>query len=226
MPSVMARKPRARRQTADIRGESDQPHSGPVPADSVNPHDLALVRRSLDSIDWAFGDDDTGYLAHDIHPYPAKFIPQIPAHLIAVLSHRGDLVFDPFGGSGTTALEAVRLGRRALCADANPVGLLVGRVKTTPITIAARTELHAIKSSIRSAITDLPSTAILLDTYGRFIPAIPNRTKWFPDASSAELALIRDRIARLKTAAASDIAALALSRIDLPPRFSPVTELV
>jgi len=70
----------------------------------------AVVER-LRRLDWAFEKDDTGFLAHDIHPYPAKFIPQIPGTLIAVLSARGELVLDPFGGSGTTALEAIRLGR-------------------------------------------------------------------------------------------------------------------
>src|ERR1700751_2131783 len=70
------------------------------------------VAERLRRIDWAFRLDDTGFLTHDIHPYPAKFIPQVPGTLIATLSARGELIFDPFGGSGTTALEAIRLGRR------------------------------------------------------------------------------------------------------------------
>ncbi len=40
------------------------------------------VFAELQSIDWAFTKDETNYLSHDIHPYPAKFIPQIPRHLI------------------------------------------------------------------------------------------------------------------------------------------------
>ena len=72
--------------------------------------DSAAVFSELQSQDWSFTHDDTRYLTHDLHPYPAKFIPQIPAHLIARLSVPGDTVFDPFGGSATTAVEAVRLG--------------------------------------------------------------------------------------------------------------------
>ena len=46
----------------------------------------AQVLAHLAVVDWAFTDDDTGYLTHNLHPYAAKFIPQIPAHLIARLS--------------------------------------------------------------------------------------------------------------------------------------------
>ena len=72
------------------------------------------IFKTLSSQDWSFTDDDTRYLTHDLHPYPAKFIPQIPAHLISRLSLPGDVVLDPSGGSATTAVEAVRLGRRAV----------------------------------------------------------------------------------------------------------------
>ena len=72
----------------------------------------------LNSIDWNF--PRTGTLAksvHTFHWFPGNFIPQIPAHLIQILSKPGDLVLDPFMGSGTTVLEATRLGRRALGSD-------------------------------------------------------------------------------------------------------------
>ncbi len=36
--------------------------------------DPAAVRKRLEAIEWAFRDDDTSYLTHDVHPYPAKFI--------------------------------------------------------------------------------------------------------------------------------------------------------
>lgn len=201
------------------------PSADPVPhvathdagcADIDNP---SAVKQRLEGIDWAFHDDDTSFLTHDVHPYPAKFIPQIPANLISNLSRCGELVFDPFGGSGTTALEALRHGRRALCTDMNEIGLLVGRVKTTRITPAANTELHAIRTAVRSAGVSLPAAEQLIETYARFIPPIPNREKWFSQQASGELALIRDRISRLVTAEARDIATLALSRIILRVSF-------
>ncbi len=50
------------------------------------------VMSVLEQIDWSFTQENTQYLSHDIHPYPAKFIPQIPAHLISRLSLPGERV--------------------------------------------------------------------------------------------------------------------------------------
>ncbi|MGZ8308063.1 MAG: hypothetical protein ACXWU6_15935, partial [Allosphingosinicella sp.] len=40
----------------------------------------------LSAADWAFTTANTRYLTHDLHPYPAKFPPQIPGQLISALS--------------------------------------------------------------------------------------------------------------------------------------------
>ncbi|MBN1425887.1 restriction endonuclease [Candidatus Fermentibacteria bacterium] len=176
--------------------------------------------RDLRRIDWAFTEDDTDFLTHDLHPYPAKFIPQIPGHLIARLSRRGELVLDPFGGSGTAALEAIRLGRRAVSVDANAVGSLIGKVKTCNITRDVATDLHGIRCVLTAQLQDLPSDpAHLMSKYKEYIPAIPNREKWFPDTSCGELGLIRSAVMQMTTEAARSIGLLALSRIILRASF-------
>src|SRR5436305_8726697 len=38
------------------------------------------VASDLAAVDWAFATNDTRFLTHDLHPYPSKFIPQIPGH--------------------------------------------------------------------------------------------------------------------------------------------------
>ena len=181
-----------------------------------NPQEIAT---DLHTVDWAFTKDDTGFLTHDLHPYPSKFIPQIPGHLIARLSLRGELVLDPFGGSGTTALEAIRLGRRALSIDANAVGTLIGKVKTCNIDRSAATDLHAIRSALTTRCFDLPSAEKLCLENQVYIPEIPNIEKWFPLTSRGELALIRSRIAMMESEKAKAIASLALSRIVLAVSF-------
>lgn len=79
--------------------------------------------RQLSSIDWNFveGDETT---AAPIHWYPGTFVPALPGALIEVLSNPGDLVFDPYGGAGTTAVAALIRGRRSVITDINPVGLI------------------------------------------------------------------------------------------------------
>ena len=76
------------------------------------------VQAALSRINWDFPSTGThGRSIHTMHWFPGNFISQIPSHLIQILSEPGSLVFDPFSGSGTTAIEAVRLGRNAITSD-------------------------------------------------------------------------------------------------------------
>lgn len=73
-------------------------------------------------------------LTHQIHPYPAKLLPNIGHFFVraSTLAPKGARVLDPFCGSGTVALEASLAGHEATVADANPLAILITRVKTTP----------------------------------------------------------------------------------------------
>jgi DNA modification methylase len=182
--------------------------------------DSTKVMQRINRMDWSFTDDDTGYLAHDVHPYPAKFIPQLPGHLIAGLSLRGELILDPFGGSGTSALEAVRLARRAISVDANPVGTLIGKVKTTRLDEVALLEIKRLRTALETRFNALPDDPnVLVQEFHNFIPSIANREKWFPPTASGELGLIVSCIRNLDSTKAKDVARLALSRSVLKASF-------
>ena len=60
--------------------------------------------------DWSFSEKtikDTAYITHGYYTYPAKFIPQLAARIIRENSREGDIVIDPFMGSGTSVIEAI-----------------------------------------------------------------------------------------------------------------------
>ncbi len=87
--------------------------------------------------EWSFRDagrSQTTAFTHDYHRYPAKFIPQIVKKLIEDYAPSGiQVVCDPFGGCGTTLVEAKMLGHKSIGFDINPVAKLITQAKTTPI---------------------------------------------------------------------------------------------
>ena len=64
---------------------------------------------------------------HEIS-YRACFKPQLPRFFINLLTQEGDIVYDPFSGRGTTAIEAGILGRNIVSNDINPLS----RILTLP----------------------------------------------------------------------------------------------
>lgn len=99
------------------------------------------IRERFAFLDFDFAKFETSYLTHGLHPYPAKFIPQIPRLLMEELSQPGDTVADIFCGSGTTLVEALLLGRYAVGVDANPLACLISRAKTQRL---ARSHLESL----------------------------------------------------------------------------------
>ncbi len=57
--------------------------------------------------------------------YRACYKPQLPRHFILALTEPGERVLDPFGGRGTTAIEAALLGRCIASNDVNPLSRLL-----------------------------------------------------------------------------------------------------
>lgn len=81
------------------------------------------ILRQLKKVDWDFLYVESG-ATKAIHWYPGTFPSQLPATLIEALSDKNDIVFDPYGGIGTSVAEAIRLGRSAWAVDNNPVAFL------------------------------------------------------------------------------------------------------
>jgi site-specific DNA-methyltransferase (cytosine-N4-specific) len=170
---------------------------------------------SLARIDWDFAGAKTSYLTHGIHPYPAKFIPQIPNALIQELSSVGDTVGDIFCGSGTTLVEALTLKRNAVGVDANPLACLISGAKTTALTEVDAATLTALRDRIKALGECLSANG------GRSGPFTskgwrPNFEKldfWFQTEAIEELAEIRQSCMEISIGAARNLALVALSSI-------------
>jgi HD superfamily phosphohydrolase/DNA modification methylase len=79
-----------------------------------------------------------------MHPYPSTFVHAIPATLINCLGLRGELIIDPFGGTGQTAVEAIKLGGTAISSDSNFIATLAAQAKLTYLAPAERRVLRKL----------------------------------------------------------------------------------
>ena len=183
------------------------------------PLDYKTAIGRLEAFEWDFATAKTGYLTHRLHPYPAKFIPQIPNALIQELSSVGETVGDMFCGSGTTLLEALQLKRHAVGIDANPLAGLISKAKTTPLTATEFDEL----TMHRSACEDLLQVAGAL-TGDLFHDGRPFKSSawrpepkvckfWFMPYVIEELAELRYMIDRLPSDSTKQLCSVTFAAI-------------
>ena len=77
-------------------------------------------------------------LTHRFYRYPARFSPSFAAAAIEAFSKPGDIVLDPYMGGGTTVVEALVRGRKAVGCDVNSLAVFISHVKATPMGKADR----------------------------------------------------------------------------------------
>lgn len=83
-------------------------------------------------------ESDTTKHVHRLHPYKGKFIPQLveyflDSHLNAfkkeVFFKEGNIILDPFMGSGTTLIQSSELGIHSIGVDVSEFNCLISQVK-------------------------------------------------------------------------------------------------
>jgi hypothetical protein len=116
------------------------------------------------------------YATHGIFRFFGKFPPPVARRLLERFSVEGDWVLDPMVGSGTTAVEALSLGRNAVARDVSPLSTLLCRVKTRHVAEADaaraldRVERRMLRRDRARSAGDLPSPVGLRDAGHWFLP--------------------------------------------------------
>ena len=172
----------------------------------------------LETIDWDFASAKTGYLTHNLHPYPAKFIPQIPNALIQELSSVGEVVADIFCGSGTTLLEALQLKRHAVGIDANPLATLISRAKTAPMTEPEFDTLAVHRNACESMLDEVGDGDLFHPPFrsSSWRPGPEVCEFWFMPHVVEELANLRQLIDQVPSEAARRLCSVAFAAIIVP----------
>jgi len=189
---------------------------------SAGPSDSHIVDGVM-SESWSYIDADTQHLTHNIHRYSGKFIPQIAARAISLLTSQNELVLDPYCGSGTTLVEAALLGRHAVGVDLNPLAVLIARTKVTPLPLALLSSLrqeltHTLAPFVASrniALFDHLSDTSDLAAVVKRDPRVNDEwyQKWFQRNVLEELVIIDNAINRLTDARCQNVARVAFSDI-------------
>jgi site-specific DNA-methyltransferase (cytosine-N4-specific) len=173
----------------------------------------------LQHTDFDFTDRKTKYLTHGLHPYPAKFIPQIPDTLIKELSREGDTVADVFCGSGTTLVETLLLSRNAVGFDANPLACLISKAKTTRFAPGDAALLHGVIARAEDQAKSIANAGkTLFQASGAFVSDAPRPRAdvlnfWFEPWIVEELAEIVSWCHVLPSETARTVALVAFSSI-------------
>jgi len=138
---------------------------------------------------------------HMLHPYPAKLIAHIPFYFLAnsIFSRPGDLIADPFCGSGTVLLESQLSGRPSIGADCNPLARLLSTVKTRPL------HLGDLDSSTERLLRRIPAKA------KSSRPDIVNPTLWFHPHVIDQLHRILDAVNATRSLQFRDYFSICLS---------------
>lgn len=96
-----------------------------------------------DDLDWSLSFDtlreyQTTKHVHRLHPYKGKFIPQLVEYFLDahINTHKkepyfkpGDIVLDPFMGSGTTLIQSKELGLHSIGIDVSKFNCLIAKSK-------------------------------------------------------------------------------------------------
>ena len=100
-----------------------------------------------DEINWAlsfeeYKESETTKHVHRLHPYKGKFIPQLVEYFLdsytdnfkkEVYFKKGDIVLDPFCGSGTTLIQANELGVHSIGIDVSPFNAFITNTKLSKV---------------------------------------------------------------------------------------------
>ena len=158
---------------------------------------------------WLQSPNGTADVTHRLFKFPAKFHVPVVRWALGTFGRRGSKVLDPFTGSGTVQLEALRRGIASYGIDVDPLAVMVARVKTTPldpqtllpVVAQLRESLRMIRLE-RGRVQDLPGADISRDAYSAAsedldIPPILNIEHWFRRYVIVDLALVKTAIGQL-----------------------------
>lgn len=122
-------------------------------------------------LNWAlsfeqYKESETTKHVHRLHPYKGKFIPQLVEYFLGnhldefkkeVYFQKGDIILDPFSGSGTTLVQSAESGLHAIGIDVSSFNCLIGNCKIAKYDLTqVQVEINRITQIIRNNLKSSP----------------------------------------------------------------------
>lgn len=134
-----------------------------------NTKEFTWKKRLGNDLNWRLSFDqlrekDTTKHVHRLHPYKGKFIPQLVEYFIDTHTDefktksyfkQGDIILDPFAGSGTTLVQAKEMGIHAIGVDISKFNWMITVVKLLDYDFTSlEKDVHSINTAISSYEAD------------------------------------------------------------------------
>jgi len=142
-----------------------------------------------------------------VHGYFTRQAWNVVAEYINNFSQKGDVVLDPFGGSGVTAIEALMNRRKAVSIDINPLSVFIMQSLLAPVKAFDFSEAYnkiceeykkkepKTKKEIKEILANYPLPPKLSLPKGSDVETV---TELFSDKQMAELALLKSIIKKVR----------------------------
>lgn len=149
------------------------------PWQELNADRTLNLKSNLDNVgNWSFRLSRN----RSLHAYPATFVHTIPATLINCLGLRGELIVDTFGGTGNTAIEAIKQDSQVYSIDINKIASLIAEVRLNYLNSSQRKILFEVS---RNDVDSMKKSGI---------PDVKNINKWHNTKTLDELRKIKTHI--------------------------------
>jgi DNA modification methylase len=136
---------------------------------------------------------------HRLHPYLGKFIPQLVEIFLRKYFKPGQTVLDPFGGSGTTLVQANELGINSIAYDISAFNVLLMQAKTDRYNLRkVELEITDILEKVRLETQTHTHQRTLWEKSGEYSTNIDNEylSTWFAPQALRELIVYRNLISQ------------------------------
>lgn len=97
-----------------------------------------------------------------MHKFWARKPHNVVNEYIKHYSKKGEIILDPFSGSGPSAIEAIKEGRKAVAIDLNPIANFITRITAVPVELdKLRHTYRKIKDNVEKEILNFYKTTCL-----------------------------------------------------------------